>query len=215
MISTWNYDNTIKRDHSHPKIYLIFRITLYSQRFIYLGQAVLNGTFTALDEISPTIFLYIYWKITYWLLFKGGRIFEVIWVSVSSTWSSKITVTKEKRKSEEKERKRREKKTMVALLVETQKNTSGTQLWKRKLTVDRVCKKLSKDRPILNNCYQLYISQFQLRPPPPPDWPLGISIFLPWMANSRGWEFLSCQIPWGGDDFSFQLSFSFVIALGF
>ena len=149
-------------------------------------------------------------------LFKGGRIFEVIWVFVSSTWSSKITVTKEKRKIEEKERKRREKKTMVGLLVETQKNTSGTQLWKRKLTVDRVCKKLSKDRPILNNCYQLYISQFQLRPPPPsPDWPLGISIFLPWMANSRGWGFLSCQIPWGGDDFSFQLSFSFVIALGF
>lgn len=75
-----------------------------------MGQAVLNGTFTALDEISPTIFLYIYWKITYWLSFKGGRIFEVIWVFVSSTWSSKITVTKEKRKSEEKERKRREKK---------------------------------------------------------------------------------------------------------
>lgn len=43
-------------------------------------------------------------------LFKGGRIFEVIWVFVSSTWSSKITVTKEKRKIEEKERKRREKK---------------------------------------------------------------------------------------------------------
>ena len=99
-------------------------------------------------------------------LFKGGRIFEVIWVFVSSTWSSKITVTKEKRKIEEKERKRREKKTMVGLLVETQKNTCGTQLSKRKLTVDRVCKKLSKDRPILNNCYQLYISQFQLRPPP-------------------------------------------------
>lgn len=46
-------------------------------------------------------------------LFKGGRIFEVIWVFVSSTWSSKITVTKEKRRIEEKERKRREKKTMV------------------------------------------------------------------------------------------------------
>ena len=35
---------------------------------------------------------------TYWLLFKGGRIFGVICVFVSSTWSSKITVTKEKRK---------------------------------------------------------------------------------------------------------------------
>ena len=29
--------------------------------------------------------------------------------------------------------------------------------------MDRVCKKLSKDGPILNNCYQLYISQFQLK----------------------------------------------------
>lgn len=77
---------------------------------------------------QPFFYIYTAWKITYWLLFKGGRIFEVIWVFVSSTWSSKITVTKEKRKSEEKERKRREKKTMVALLVETQKNTSGTQL---------------------------------------------------------------------------------------
>ena len=28
---------------------------------------------------------------------------------------------------------------------------------------------------------------------------LGISI-LPWMANSRGWGLLSCQIPWGGDE---------------
>ena len=35
---------------------------------------------------------------TYWLLFKGGRIFGAICVFVSSTWSSKITVTKEKRK---------------------------------------------------------------------------------------------------------------------
>ena len=35
--------------------------------------------------------------------------------------------------------------------------------------------------------------------PPPPGWPPGISIFLPWMANSRGWGLLSCQIPRGGD----------------
>ena len=34
----------------------------------------------------------------------------------------------------------------------------------------------------------------QPRPPPP------ISIFLPWMANSRGWGLLSCQIPRGGDE---------------
>lgn len=78
-----------------------------------MGQAVLKGTFIALDEISPTLtlkpFFYVR-KITYWLLFKSGRIFEVVWVFVSSTWSSKITVTKEKRKREEKERKRSEKK---------------------------------------------------------------------------------------------------------
>ena len=75
----------------------------------------------------------------------------------------------------------------------------------------------------------------------------SISIFLPWMANSRGWGLLSWQIPRGGDekrgqmprppstlqhfsliaqsssailsilmcDFLFQLTSSFVIALGF
>ena len=37
-------------------------------------------------------------------------------------------------------------------------------------------------------------------PPPPPGWPPGISTFLPWMANSRGWGLLSCQIPRGGDE---------------
>ena len=37
-------------------------------------------------------------------------------------------------------------------------------------------------------------------PPPPPGWPPGISIFLPWMANSRRWGLLSCQIPRGGDE---------------
>ena len=77
-----------------------------------------------------------------------------------------------------------------------------------------------------------------LAPPPPP--PSGIScfFFLPWMANSRGWGLFSCQIPRGGDKkreqmprplsersnllfqhfigrFLFQLTSSFVIALGF
>ena len=120
MISRWNYDNTIKRDYSHLKIYLIFRITFYSQRFIYLGEAVLKGTFIALDEISTTIFLYIYWEITYWLLFKGGRIFAVICVFVSSTWSSKITVTKEKKERARRKKEKEEKKTTVALLAEKQ-----------------------------------------------------------------------------------------------
>ena len=83
--------------------------------------------------------------------------------------------------------------------------------------------------------------------PAPPGWPPGISIFLPWIANCRGWGLLCCQIPRGGDekrgqmprppstlqhfsliaqsnnavlsilmcDFLFQLTSSFVTALGF
>ena len=74
--------------------------------------------------------------------------------------------------------------------------------------------------------------------------PRELAFFLPWMANSRGWGLLSWQIPRGGDekrgqmprppstvqhflliaqsnsailkcDFLFQLTSSFVIALGF
>ena len=40
-------------------------------------------------------------------------------------------------------------------------------------------------------------------PPPPPPLqadPLALTAFLPWMANSRGWGFLSCQIPRGGGE---------------
>ena len=144
MISRWNYDNTIKRDYSHLKIYLIFRITLYSQRFIYLGQAVLKGTFIALDEISTTIFLYTYWEITYWLLFKGGRIFAVICVFVSSTWSSKITVTKEKKERARRKKEKEEKKKRLRSWPKNKTKTSGTQLWKRKLTIVRVCKSSPK-----------------------------------------------------------------------
>ena len=82
---------------------------------------------------------------------------------------------------------------------------------------------------------------------PPRADPRALEFFLPWMANSRGWGLLSCQIPRGGDekrgqmprppstlqhfsliaqsnsailsilmcDFLFQLTSSFVIALGF
>lgn len=83
--------------------------------------------FIAFDEISTTIFLY--WEITYWLLFKGGRIFEVIWVFVSSTWSSKITVTKEKKKERgERKKKKRKKKQWLRYWSKHKKKTSGTQL---------------------------------------------------------------------------------------
>ena len=27
----------------------------------------------------------------------------------------------------------------------------------------------------------------------------ALALFLPWMANSRGWGLLSCQVPQGGD----------------
>ena len=37
-------------------------------------------------------------------------------------------------------------------------------------------------------------------PPLPRDDPRELAFFLPWMANSRGWGLLSCQIPRGGDE---------------
>ena len=37
-------------------------------------------------------------------------------------------------------------------------------------------------------------------PSPPPAGPRALALFLPWMANSRGWGLLSCQIPRGGDE---------------
>ena len=46
----------------------------------------------------------------------------------------------------------------------------------------------------------LCISQFHLRPGPPRADPQALAFFLPWMANSRGWGLLSCQIPRGGDE---------------
>ena len=35
---------------------------------------------------------------------------------------------------------------------------------------------------------------------PPRADPRASAFFLPWMANSRGWGLLSCQIPRGGDE---------------
>ena len=35
---------------------------------------------------------------------------------------------------------------------------------------------------------------------PPRADPQASAFFLPWMANSRGWGLLSCQIPRGGDE---------------
>ena len=35
---------------------------------------------------------------------------------------------------------------------------------------------------------------------PPRAHPRALAFFLPWIANSRGWGLLSCQIPRGGDE---------------
>ena len=45
-------------------------------------------------------------------------------------------------------------------------------------------------------------------PSPPPCWPPSISFFcffLPWMANTRGWGLLRCQIPRGRDEKRVQM----------
>ena len=47
----------------------------------------------------------------------------------------------------------------------------------------------------------LCISQFHLRPDPPPGAnPRELAFFFSWMAISRGREHLSCQMPGGGDE---------------
>ena len=38
------------------------------------------------------------------------------------------------------------------------------------------------------------------QPPTPRADRRALAFFLPWMANSRGWGLLSCQIPRGGDE---------------
>ena len=43
-------------------------------------------------------------------------------------------------------------------------------------------------------------------PPPPRADPRALAFFWPWMANSRGWGLLSCQIPRGGDEKRGQMS---------
>ena len=38
------------------------------------------------------------------------------------------------------------------------------------------------------------------QPPSPQAHPQALAFFVPWIANSRGWGLLSCQIPRGGDE---------------
>ena len=52
-------------------------------------------------------------------------------------------------------------------------------------------------------CVQMQFMRQSIPPAPAP--PPGLTpghqhFFLPWMANSRGWGLLSCQIPRGGDE---------------
>ena len=42
-------------------------------------------------------------------------------------------------------------------------------------------------------------------PPHPHADPRALALFLPWMANSRRWGLLSCQIPQGGDEKTGQM----------
>ena len=47
--------------------------------------------------------------------------------------------------------------------------------------------------PVNSSCAQLH-------PPPPRAHPRALVYFWPWMAISRGWGLLSCQMPRGGDE---------------
>ena len=55
-----------------------------------------------------------------------------------------------------------------------------------------------------SGCFKLWtlcISQFQMRPAPPPRTdPREFAFFFLWMANSRGRGHLSCQMPGGRDE---------------
>ena len=81
--------------------------------------------------------------------------------------------------------------------------TTKRETWSR-ITRKETLHKFDQNRPYPNPMRLLtslwYISQFHLRPESPsPGLPPGISIFfLPWMANSRGWGLLNCQMPRGG-----------------
>ena len=57
---------------------------------------------------------------------------------------------------------------------------------------------------------KLCISQFQLlQPPTPRADPRALAFFLAWMANSRGWGLLSCQIPQGRREHTFYSPLQF------
>ena len=58
---------------------------------------------------------------------------------------------------------------------------------------------------LIDLCSSLFIMHQSIPPapsPPPPSRadPRALAFFAPWMANSRGWGLLSCQIPRGGDE---------------
>ena len=52
---------------------------------------------------------------------------------------------------------------------------------------------------------KLCISCAQRPAPPPRTDPRALEFVLPWMANSRGWGLLSCQMPRGGDEKRWQM----------
>ena len=85
---------------------------------------------------------------------------------------------------------------------------SGKEFWKHIIWTLRYLIFVDCRKTVICCSIYICISQFQLRPaPPPPHSPTppagltsGISIFWPWMANSRGWGLLSCQIPRDADE---------------
>ena len=59
---------------------------------------------------------------------------------------------------------------------------------------------------VFNSLYKTMVSISRVYASVPPGLTLGICIFfLPWIANSREWGLLSCQIPWGGDEKTRQM----------
>ena len=77
-------------------------------------------------------------------------------------------------------------------------NRHATQDRKRWFPLTRRCKIAS-----FTQCFYASVNSSCAQPPPPPPPradPQALAFCLPWMANSRGWGLLSCQIPRGGDE---------------
>ena len=93
----------------------------------------------------------------------------------------------------------------VPIIITDQFNKN---VWKS-LNSDTVYTKLSQLNNVkshlwfyLETCLNASVNSTcaQHPPPPPGAEPRALAFFLPWMANSREWGLLSCQIPRGGEE---------------